>query len=363
MAEQLNFSISGEFLTDLARSWYFDEGKDYSKSEELLMNCMVTEEDSDELIQYKKQVALDIIEGRKMFVGINNLTLIDDVRGVPIRLVQLEELTRKLNLVQKENEELTATVASQQEVIRVTKEVSDGYKDTLDKINAKMKTFTYMNSPVYRLRVHFSRSNMLDPLTKSTDIIRGMKVTEEMTQEIVDLCKQANIYPVNRRHGFWEWMSFYDRDTDELMSSEDLIERGFAIRKEESEEKLSETQEDEENVDIREPEYGWLSPSGEFKESPWGTHEGSAQEIVEKNGWNKEFRSWDVRDKDNPRLARDFLVQVKGYVLIDNPIPLVGRPKATYESRLTKKQKDFLYGYFIDAGDDMMANYIMKDEV
>ena len=64
---------------------------------------------------------------------------------------------------------------------------------------------------------------------------------------------------------------------------------------------------------------------------------------------------------DHLRLARDFLIYVKGYVLIDNPVPLVGKPKATYVSDLTKKQKDFLYGYFIDLGDTRYAESFIKD--
>lgn len=364
MTEQLNFSMSGEFLTDLARTWYFDEHKDYEKSERLLLSCMMSSDDSEEILQYKKQIALDIIEGRKRFIGINNLTLVDEPCGYPVRLVQVEELARKLKLIQEENEKLNATILSQQEVIRVTKEVSDGYRGILDRISERMKAVAERNNPVYKLRVHFSRSNMLDPHTKQMEIIGGSTVTEEMGKEIADLCKKANIYPAERRYGFWEWMSFYDCDTNELMSTEDLIDRGFAIVEPEEEVEEKEEKEKQEEVEYVEDKLGWLSPSGDFYESPWGTHEDSALKIVESNNWRSGFRDW---KRDHIRstgmiLARDYLVYEKGWILLDNPLLIGGRPRATMsdESRITKKQRDFLYGYFFDIGDTLMANRFME---
>ena len=53
-------------------------------------------------------------------------------------------------------------------------------------------------------------------------------------------------------------------------------------------------------------------------------------------------------------LYRDFLIYEKGYVLIHNP-SLIGNYKVTYAKDLTKKQKDFLYGYFVDMGDIFKA--------
>ena len=59
-------------------------------------------------------------------------------------------------------------------------------------------------------------------------------------------------------------------------------------------------------------------------------------------------------------LYRDFLIYEKGYALIHNP-SLIGNYKVTYTKDLTKKQKDFLYGYFIDMGDKLKAENFMTD--
>ena len=42
---QLNFQIDGEFLTNIARNWFWKENKDYEKSEELLCSCMPKDAD------------------------------------------------------------------------------------------------------------------------------------------------------------------------------------------------------------------------------------------------------------------------------------------------------------------------------
>ena len=40
----VNFQIEGEFVCDLARVWFWDEGREYSKCEELLLSCLVTDQ-------------------------------------------------------------------------------------------------------------------------------------------------------------------------------------------------------------------------------------------------------------------------------------------------------------------------------
>ncbi len=104
-------------------------------------------------------------------------------------------------------------------------------------------------------------------------------------------------------------------------------------------------------------EFGWLSPAGEFTESPFGNHEESAEEICEKKGFNEEYRKW-RKDRtvegDCLYLRRDFLSIVKGYCLIHNPSGYGGYI-VTNMKNLTKKQKDFLHGYFMDMGDRFKA--------
>lgn len=103
--------------------------------------------------------------------------------------------------------------------------------------------------------------------------------------------------------------------------------------------------------------YGWLSPTGEFIKSGWGTHEDTAKYIIKRRCWDTDYYEWVNNESEtgNKRvLYRDFLIYEKGYVLIHNP-SLIGNYKVTYAKDLTKKQKDFLYGYFVDMGDIFKA--------
>lgn len=96
-------------------------------------------------------------------------------------------------------------------------------------------------------------------------------------------------------------------------------------------------------------EFGWLSPMGEFTESPFGTHEESAEEICKRKDGD-----------DCLRLKRDFLSEAKGYCLIHNPAGCGGYIVTNMKS-LTKRQRDFLYGYFMDMGDRFKAEQFIEE--
>lgn len=101
--------------------------------------------------------------------------------------------------------------------------------------------------------------------------------------------------------------------------------------------------------------FGWLSPTGEFTEGDWGEHEKVAHDIIKAKGLREEWRKNPFADT-----GRDFLSR-RGYALIHNPTGLGGYI-VSHEKPLTKKQRDFLYGYFADMGDTLMANKYMEDQ-
>lgn len=109
-------------------------------------------------------------------------------------------------------------------------------------------------------------------------------------------------------------------------------------------------------------EYGWLSPMGDFLESPFGHHEESAQDICEKKGFLEEYREWEetARSGADTHCCRDFLQEVKGYCLVHSPTG-DGGYVVTNTKNLTKQQKDFLYGYFTDMGDRFKAEQFLED--
>lgn len=112
----------------------------------------------------------------------------------------------------------------------------------------------------------------------------------------------------------------------------------------------------------QEKEFGWLSPMGDFTESPFGGHEESAKQICGEKGFNEQYWEWRKRQKDGTRetLRRDFISSEKGYCLIHNPSG-DGGYLVTHRKPLTRKQKNFLYGYFMDMGDRFIAEQYIED--
>jgi hypothetical protein len=131
---------------------------------------------------------------------------------------------------------------------------------------------------------------------------------------------------------------------------EDFTENGLPTSKNEPEDREYKTQ-----------EYGWLSPTGVFTESPFGSHEESAFNIVKHKGWIEEYEEW-IESRDNKTVDtnyRDFLQLNKGYALIHDPSGL--GYIVTNQKNLTKKQKNFLFNYFSDMGNKLAAEKYVAD--
>lgn len=122
----------------------------------------------------------------------------------------------------------------------------------------------------------------------------------------------------------------------------------------------SEKQDRAATTETPECDFGWVTPAGDFIASPWGQHEESAEAICTERGFEKDYRAW--RDVGEDRiLYRDYLIMSRGYCLIHNP-SLDGGFIVTHEKALTKKQREFLYDFFIDRGDRMRAEMFFQDD-
>lgn len=104
--------------------------------------------------------------------------------------------------------------------------------------------------------------------------------------------------------------------------------------------------------------FGWLSPSGDFIEGDFAEHEEVAERIIEKKGFGEEYNEWLMKN-ETAYTCRDFLSEVKGYCLIHNPAGAGGYIVSNVKP-LTKKQKEFLYGYFMDMGDRFKAEQYIE---
>ena len=97
--EHVSFKIDMEFVCNLARTWLWDEDKPYEVCEEVLLEMMGG---NDLTLEEKKQIALQILEGRKIIKGINSGTLEDD--GELIRPIHTLANKYKKKLKSKELE-------------------------------------------------------------------------------------------------------------------------------------------------------------------------------------------------------------------------------------------------------------------
>lgn len=97
MKQTLSFSITGEFITNTVREWFWEENKPYDICEQLLFSCLVNDQISDD---QRRSLAQDIIEGRKKLVGLNDLTIEDDNELVRPLSQKINELKRKNGILQ-----------------------------------------------------------------------------------------------------------------------------------------------------------------------------------------------------------------------------------------------------------------------
>lgn len=73
MTDTLHMTVSGEFITDLLRTWFWNEHRPMITIQKLF-DCCQTTCDSDT----KQQILTEILEGRKKLVGLNTFTLQED---------------------------------------------------------------------------------------------------------------------------------------------------------------------------------------------------------------------------------------------------------------------------------------------
>jgi hypothetical protein len=98
-------------------------------------------------------------------------------------------------------------------------------------------------------------------------------------------------------------------------------------------------------------DFGWLRPDGKFFEVEWGKHESWAIEYVEKHYPNR-----------NICYAGDFLKE-HNWLLFHNPSG--GNYVNIFTDDIqsaTKRQKEFLYDYFLERGRNIEANMIWVGE-
>ena len=102
----------------------------------------------------------------------------------------------------------------------------------------------------------------------------------------------------------------------------------------------------EQQTSGREDDYGWLSPEGIFYPSEWGEHGGWAKDWLESHcpDWEERYRKF----PDCPKypVPEDFMKQILHWTLIHSPSQGLPRHTLYPGQALTKKQKEFLTGFY-----------------
>lgn len=108
-----------------------------------------------------------------------------------------------------------------------------------------------------------------------------------------------------------------------------------------------------------EDNYGWLEPDGTFHAVEWGRHDGWAADAIKARGWMDEY----ARSEFGGLYGRgDFLVGIKGWVLIHNPGLGVAQVTKSDTRPLTKAQREFLFDYYTDRGKNEIAQKYLEEE-
>lgn len=209
------------------------------------------------------------------------------------------------------------------------------------------KGFTYYFHKVWDV---LGKSNYID-MVKMDDDLR------------IGLFYVMSVYHIG--YSEMEWgtcriIQLKDNECGSAMKYEDIVAKGMdeevfnRLYREFEEGKLPDINKEKPKKESQ--PFGWLSPTGVFTEADFGEHEEVAEKIINLKSWEEEYEVWE--DQSLTLLCRDFLTEVKGYCLIHNPHHYGGYI-ISHEKPLTKKQKEFLYGYFIDIGDKFKAEQFM----
>mgnify|MGYP004545675289 CR=1 FL=1 len=262
-SRSVSFQTTGEFVTRIARSWYWDEGKPWATVEELLLACMSgTNQSREELVELARKV----VYGKARFIGSTadgSYALTDDDKDLVSE--NLESLRSRIEKLKEENEELTER---------------------------------------YAILVDYLYDHGYEYIVRRAGIETGDDSTM-MTPELESYLEQRKI----------------------------------------------EDQGIEDN-------YGWLSPSGEFFPVDWGNHQAWAHKKVLELGLIGNDEAW-ANSRGETRCARigdegDILVD-HGWVLLHNPSMGIAIAHASPTKRLTSAQKEFLFGYYTDRGQNAIA--------
>lgn len=302
----LSFGITGEFITKIAREWFFIENKPYSVVEELLLSCMCGTDTPEGKLKFMAQ---DVLLGRAEFRG-NSW----DGSFAYVKL----DTPAKVNIF-----------------------------DEFCKVRLEIEKIKEENN-----RIAKRNGTMFDALRLwlENDIESAVDECADDSELKDVLLKLLSMYgEVKIAYGPGGYKKVYFNEAEEPVevappsTGDSLVDNYFAQRA--IEEKYDDN-------------YGWLEPDGTFHPVPWCEHQEWATEELRKRGFWDDFRHWDGGLRDLPG---DYLTEVKGWVLLHNPGQGIAYVSRGEGRRLTKAQREFLFDYFYKRGRKVEAAEYLEE--
>lgn len=348
MAKQtLQFHVDAEFITNIAREWFWDENRPYEKSEELLACCLMHPDISD---GERRRIIQDVIEGRKKLVGIDKCHVEEDgenIRPITLKLKQVEKKRRILE-IQRDMEINGLKYIDPYCTVRSIKalETARNPRINIHRLDDLVKYFGHEELYGGAEYDDFDElPGMATPTRCGLWLIEEPELVYEIETEIPDKIGS---------HAFWEMVfiktqgrnGFSERNNRYLASvrANDCSRKvppeqyAYGLTKEDRPQLYEQITPD----DIKCWE-GLVSPSGDFYSCEFGGHNAKAYNILRSNptafGFADEedtFKFWDT--------ALDILIE-KGWAAL-RYLPYMGR-FATLPEKVTREQKDTIWDAII----------------
>lgn len=241
-------------------------------------------------------------------------------------------------------------------IIDDAKETAGCIYDHLSSLNTEKNRETYLNG----INKKYAAKKVAD-LFKHTNVIdmTTLKVKGITSEDLVAFQEYYNVRLHESGWGTWRWLGIHDLQGNNLSFDEIHEKLGINTNEEKT---ISAPSEEEEKMQ-KYDNFGYVAPDGTFFPSDFGTHEAKAWAIIKAGGFKNSFNDWKRTSADASGLARDFLINEKGYCLIHNPLMDGGYIVSQSPSKnLTKEQRETLYDYFTENGDSYLANAMFSQE-
>ena len=242
-------------------------------------------------------------------------------------------------------------------IIDDAKETAGCIYNHLSSLNTEKDREAYLNSinkkyAAKKVADLFRHTNVIDIVT--------LKVKGITSEDLVAFQEYYNVRLHESGWGTWRWLGVHDLQGNDLSLDEIHKKLGIADTPCVSEKEKKYTEEPQTK---KYDNFGYVAPDGTFFPSDFGTHEGKALAIIKAGGFKNSFNDWKRTSADASGLARDFLINEKGYCLIHNPLMDGGYIVSQSPSKnLTKEQRETLYDYFTENGDSYLANAMFSQE-